>query len=65
MHTIITPNNEKLDEQYLEFKTGYADIFPELVLLAMADTLGSQLSENNHIEFEFRVNFYKNVFNNF
>lgn len=61
VHLIIEPNNNKLDEEFAEFKTSYSNIFLELILLAMADTLGSQLIDNKPDEFDFRMNFYKKV----
>ena len=61
VHLIIEPNNEKLDEDFAEFKINYSNIFLELILLAMADTLGSQLSENKPEEFNFRINFFEKV----
>jgi len=61
IHTILDPKNDRLEEQYKKFKMEHNDIFIELILLAMADTLGSQLKDNNPDNFEFRVNFYNKI----
>jgi len=65
VHLIIEPNNEKLDEEFAKFRISYSNIFLELILLAMTDTLGSQLSENKPEEFNFRINFFKKVLNEY
>lgn len=65
IHVILEPKNDKLEEQYQKFKSERHDIFMELILLAMADTLGSQLKDNNPEEFNFRIDFYKKVINDF
>lgn len=67
IHTILDsePKNDKLEEQYQKFKTKHYDIFMELILLGMADTLGSQLKDNNPEEFNFRIDFYKKIINDF
>lgn len=65
IHIILDPQNDKLEEQYQKFKFERHDIFMELILLAMADTLGSQLKDNNPEEFNFRIDFYKKIINDF
>ncbi len=65
IHVILEPKNDKLEEQYQKFKSECHDIFMELILLAMADTLGSQLKDNNPEEFNFRIDFYKKIINDF
>ncbi|MFC1701002.1 HD domain-containing protein [Patescibacteria group bacterium] len=65
IHIILSPNNKNIDEQYQEFKTKRHEIFMELILLAMADTLGSQLKDNNSEDFKFRIDFYKKIINDF
>lgn len=65
IHIILSPNNENLEEQYQKFKTERHDIFMELILLAMVDALGSQLKENNPEEFNFRIDFYKKIIDDF
>jgi len=65
INIILDPNNKKLEEQYRRFKTERHDIFMELILLAMADTLGSQLKDNKPEEFKFRIDFYKKIIDDF
>ncbi len=65
IHIILNPNNDKIDEQFAKFNSERHDIFTELILLAMADTLGSQLKDNNPDEFTFRINFYKRIIDNY
>ncbi|MFH1187283.1 MAG: HD domain-containing protein [bacterium] len=64
IHIILSRQNIKIDEQYKRFKSEHHDIFIELILLAMADTLGSQLQENNPNKFNFRIDFYKHIIDN-
>ena len=61
IHIILDPRNNKLEKQYQKFKSERHDIFMELILLAMADTLGSQLKDNNPEEFNFRIDFYNKI----
>jgi len=61
IHIILEPKNNKLNEQYKNFKSKRRDIFIELILLAMADTLGGQQKDNNPKEFNLRINFYKKI----
>ena len=48
-------------EEYQQFKLDFPDIFLDLILLTMADTLGSQLEENKPAKFKFKIDFYKKV----
>jgi len=61
IHIILDPKSDRLEEQYKKFKLEHHDIFIELILLAMADTLGSQLIDNNPEEFNFRIDFYSKI----
>lgn len=61
MHYITDIENKKLKEQYKNFKFDNSNIFLELILLGMVDTLGSQVKENKPGEFKFRIDFYKKV----
>ena len=61
IHYILDPKNDKLKEQYQDFKANLSNIFLELILLGMADTLGGQLGENKLDEFKFRIDFYNKV----
>lgn len=55
IHAILDLKNNEINEKFeLEHH-----IFIELILLAMADTLGSQLKDNNPDDFKFRIDFYK------
>ena len=65
VHYILDPNNNKLKEQYEDFKSRCSEIIVELILLKMADTLGSQLKQNNPEEFDFRIDFYKKAISDF
>lgn len=66
IHIILDPNNDnRIDEQFNKFKSERHDIFMELILLAMADTLGSQLKDNNPDNFKFRIDFYKRIIDNY
>lgn len=65
IHFILESGNKKLEEQYNEFKANREDIFLELILLGMADILGSQLDENKPNEFKFGIDFYNKVIDNF
>ncbi|MDP2670177.1 MAG: HD domain-containing protein [bacterium] len=65
IHVILDPNNDKIDEQFNKFKSERHDIFMELILLAMADTLGSQLKDNDPNNFKFRIEFYKRIIDNY
>lgn len=65
IHIILDPKNDKLEEQYRNFKSNNPNIFLELILLAMADTLGSQLKDNSPDEFNFRMNFYNKIIANY
>ena len=61
IHNILDPKNPHFHEQYKKFKSKYKDVFIELILLGLCDTLGSHLKNNKPEEFNFRINFYKKV----
>jgi len=65
IHIILDPNNDKINEQFNKFKSERHDIFTELILLAMADTLGSQLKDNDLDNYKFRIEFYKRIIGNY
>jgi putative nucleotidyltransferase with HDIG domain len=58
---IAYPKNNNLSREFNEFKSRYSDIFLELILLAIADTIKSYLRITKPKEFEFRMNFYNNA----
>ena len=59
LYLIVKPENNKINEQFNRSKVKHPNIFLELVLLAIADILGTQLEENNQWEFNFVINFYE------
>ena len=65
IHIILDPKNDKLEEQHKKFELEHHAIFMELILLAMADTLGSQLKDNDPEEFNFRIDFYDKIINEY
>ena len=62
---VARPKSDNLEKKYEKFKFEYNNILVELILLTMADTLGSQLKDNRPEEFNFRINFYKKIIENF
>lgn len=67
-HGITNPdfseeNSQKILVVAQNLKPGQdqADIFPELMLLGLADTQGSQLPDNNPVEFALRVESYYRI----
>lgn len=65
LHLLIDPKDINLNEKIQKFKKEYKRMFLELILLAMADTLGCQLKENLPDEFNFRIKFYKKIIKNY
>ncbi len=65
IHPILKFDNDKLNEEFNKIRKNYSNIFQELFLLAIADTLGSQLGKNKPDEFNFRINFYKEILNGY
>lgn len=64
IHSILdAPEDAK--KQLEKLKQKYSNIFLEMVLLAMADMLGSQLRDNKPGEFEFRKDFLSKILNNY
>ena len=60
-HDLLDYPEENLEEKLKEFKKNNAQIFLEVVLLSMADILGSQLKDNKPEEFKFRINFLNKI----
>ena len=60
-HEILGLKKDELKKQFKNFKKKFPDIFLELILLAMADTSGAQLQDNDPKEFSYRLGFYKKV----
>ena len=65
IHTILDYKDGTLDKRFEEVKNKLKDIYLELVLLTLADTMGCQLKDNLPDEFEFRVNYYKKILENY
>lgn len=65
IHDILDRKNGDIKKEVENFKMAYLNIFLEIVLLAMADLLGSQLKNNSPEEFEFRKEFLSNIINNY
>lgn len=62
---VVSPSNPKVDQEVKKIKKDHPDIFLELILLSMADTLGTQLDEGNPEEFKFRIDYYQNILDSF
>lgn len=58
---IVNSHNNKINKEFLNFKRKYSAIFLELVLLVMADILGSNLGNNQPDEFHFRIDFFEKL----
>lgn len=58
---VVSPTNPNVDKDVGKIKKDHPDIFLEIILLSMADTLGTQLDQGNPEEFKFRINYYQNI----
>lgn len=65
IHFILFPGNKSFNSEYKRFKLKNYKIYLELMILAAADTARSYLKKTNLAEFNFRMNFYKKVFNQY
>jgi UTP:GlnB (protein PII) uridylyltransferase len=65
LHKMLDPNDSELDGKFVEFKKNHKDIFIELVLFSMSDTLGCELKDNATENFKFRINFYQDAINGY
>ncbi|PIQ06173.1 MAG: hypothetical protein COW72_02295, partial [Candidatus Nealsonbacteria bacterium CG18_big_fil_WC_8_21_14_2_50_37_10] len=63
IHEILNFPEKNLKKKLEEFKKRYSDIFLEVILLSIADMLGSQLKNNKSKEFNFRMTFLNKVIN--
>ncbi len=61
---ILKPENKNIQKKYNNFKSNHEEIIIELILIAMADTLGSQTKKNFPKEFDFRINFCEKALRN-
>ena len=65
IHDILSYPKEQIRKEIGDFKLQHSNIFWELVLLSMADLLGSQLKENEPEGFKFRKEFLSKIINNY
>lgn len=61
IYDIVNSKNYKLNEEFEKYKSDYSDIFLEMMLLFMADSLGSQLGKFRPDELNFRITFFNKV----
>lgn len=65
IHKILSPENKNLQKEFANFnKRFFHSIYPELILLAFADTKGSYLIKTHPIEFKSRISFYRKEIKN-
>jgi len=65
MHKILSPQNQNFQKEYANFrKKFFNNIYPELILLAYSDTIGSHLKKTHPLEFKSRISFYKKEIKN-
>jgi hypothetical protein len=55
----LLDSNDKLKEKSDEYRKKYKNIFPEIILLSLADTMGCQLKINDPKNFKFRTKFFQ------
>jgi len=65
IHEILDYPEESPEKKTEEFKKRHPDIFLEVILLSVADMLGSQLKDNKPKEFNFRMDFLNKIINNY
>ena len=61
IHEILNYPEENPEKKVEEFKEGHPNTFLEIILLAVADMVGSQLKENNLEDFKFRIDFLNKI----
>jgi hypothetical protein len=65
IHKILPPENQNFQKEFMSFKKRFFhNIYPELILLAFADTAGSYLIKTHLAEFKSRISFYKKEIKN-
>jgi len=65
IHRILALDNGDFKKKYASFKKRFSrNIYPELILLAFADTAGSYLKKTHPAEFKSRIVFYKKEIEN-
>lgn len=65
LHGILDHPEDNPERKTKEFKEKEPDIFIDIVVLAKADILGSQLKENKPEEFKYRINFLDGIIVNY
>ncbi len=61
IHLILKSNPNKFDKEIDRARKKYSKIFWEIILLSMADILGTQPNKDKIDDFNFRANFYKKL----
>jgi len=61
VHHILGNPDENPEKKIEEFNKETPHIFLEMILLAIADTMGSQLKDNNPDEFKYRTDFLTGI----
>jgi predicted house-cleaning noncanonical NTP pyrophosphatase (MazG superfamily) len=61
LHAMVEPDNENLNKEFDKFKRERKNIILDLILLTLADTLGSQLNKNFPERFKFKTDFYNKI----
>ncbi len=65
IHKILPPENQNFQKESISFKKKFFhNIYPELILLAFADTIGSYLIKSRPTEFKSRISFYRKEIKN-
>lgn len=59
----ILGNRITCDQELNDLKNDISEVYNETMMLAMLDTIGSKLKQNNEEEFNFRINKYKENLN--
>jgi hypothetical protein len=61
----MSTDNRNFQRKFTSFKKKFFhSIYPELILLTFADTMGSDLAKTRPTEFKFRISFYKKEISN-
>jgi UTP:GlnB (protein PII) uridylyltransferase len=62
LHTLAEKGSALTKSDTDSFKRKHMKVLSELVLLCMADTMGSQLKDKNPMAFDRKMNFFRNMF---
>lgn len=65
IHEILNYPDENPEKKTEEFKKRHPEVFLEIIILAIADMLGSQLKDNRPEEFNFRMGFLNKIIDNY